>query len=96
MQVSRVDLEARKIDLVLSGADAAAPSAYSKPRSAAHKALDAKPAKSRKGKPSPDRFEAELEAPARSRRGSNPSTSGKPAPRAKASKTSSKSSKKKR
>ena len=49
VQVSRVDLEARKIDLVLAGAGAAdASSGAGKPKSAAHKALDAKPGKSTK------------------------------------------------
>jgi ribonuclease R len=49
VQVSRVDLEARKIDLVLAGAAAAdASSGAGKPKSAAHKALEAKPGKSNK------------------------------------------------
>ncbi|NHZ39349.1 ribonuclease R [Massilia aquatica] len=48
VQVSRVDLEARKIDLVLAGASVQADSGAGKPKSAAHKALDAKPAKSGK------------------------------------------------
>jgi ribonuclease R len=97
VQVSRVDLEARKIDLVLAGSEAAQP-VYGKPKSAAHKALDAKPAKSRKGKASPDRYEAEFEAPrARRSKSTKSTTAGKPASRsAKASKTSSKSGKKKR
>ena len=48
VQVSRVDLEARKIDLVLAGSSATPDTGAGKPKSAAHKALDAKPAKSRK------------------------------------------------
>jgi ribonuclease R len=47
VQVSRVDLEARKIDLVLSGS-AAKDSGAGQPKSGAAKALEAKPAKSRK------------------------------------------------
>lgn len=96
VQVSRVDLEARKIDLVLASSESAAP-AYGKPKSAAHKALDAKPAKSRKGKVSGAQYEAEYEAPARSRRGKT-TTSTKTASRSanKTSKTGSKSGKKKR
>jgi ribonuclease R len=60
VQVSRVDLEARKIDLVLAGGDSAsaAPSGVGKPKSAAHKALDAKPAKARKpAAVAPSRYE---------------------------------------
>jgi ribonuclease R len=49
VQVSRVDLEARKIDLVLAGAEAGE-SGAGKPKSAAAKALDAKPGKSREPK----------------------------------------------
>ena len=48
VQVSRVDLEARKIDLVLAGSSVQADTGAGKPKSAAHKALDAKPAKSGK------------------------------------------------
>jgi ribonuclease R len=49
VQVSRVDLEARKIDLVLAGAANSGPTIVrGQPKSAAAKALDAKPAKSRK------------------------------------------------
>jgi ribonuclease R len=47
VQVSRVDLEARKIDLVLAGSGAADQSGAGKPKSAAAKALEAKPGKSR-------------------------------------------------
>ncbi|MFP5393446.1 MAG: ribonuclease R [Gammaproteobacteria bacterium] len=50
VQVARVDLEARKIDLVLAGADAMLETGAGKPKSAAHKALDAKPAKAPGGR----------------------------------------------
>jgi ribonuclease R len=50
VQVARVDLEARKIDLVLAGGSVAADSGAGQPKSAAHKALDAKPGKSREPK----------------------------------------------
>ena len=48
VQVSRVDLEARKIDLVLAGGAAQQVSGAGLPKSSAAKALDAKPGKSRK------------------------------------------------
>ncbi|MES3020051.1 MAG: ribonuclease R [Pseudomonadota bacterium] len=48
VQVSRVDLEARKIDLVLAGGSVQADTGAGKPKSAAAKALEAKPGKSRK------------------------------------------------
>jgi ribonuclease R len=48
VQVSRVDLEARKIDLVLAGGSVQADTGAGKQKSAAHKALEAKPAKSGK------------------------------------------------
>ncbi|WP_426211023.1 ribonuclease R [Massilia sp. TWP1-3-3] len=50
VQVARVDLEARKIDLVLAGGSIAADTGAGQPKSAAHKALDAKPGKSREPK----------------------------------------------
>jgi ribonuclease R len=50
VQVARVDLEARKIDLVLAGGSVVADSGAGQPKSAAHKALDAKPGKSREPK----------------------------------------------
>ena len=50
VQVARVDLEARKIDLVLAGGSVAADTGAGQPKSAAHKALDAKPGKSREPK----------------------------------------------
>jgi ribonuclease R len=48
VQVSRVDLEARKIDLVLAGGAAKEVNGAGLPKSSAAKALEAKPAKSRK------------------------------------------------
>lgn len=48
VKVARVDLEARKIDLVLAGGVADQVSGVGLPKSAAAKALEAKPAKSRK------------------------------------------------
>ncbi|MDB5754393.1 MAG: rnr [Massilia sp.] len=48
VQVSRVDLEARKIDLVLAGGAAREVNGAGVPKSSAAKALEAKPAKSRK------------------------------------------------
>ncbi|PWF46804.1 ribonuclease R [Massilia glaciei] len=48
VQVSRVDLEARKIDLVLAGGSVSSDTGAGKPKSAAAKALEAKPGKSRK------------------------------------------------
>ncbi|MBC7454290.1 MAG: S1 RNA-binding domain-containing protein, partial [Massilia sp.] len=48
VQVSRVDLEARKIDLVLAGGGAQQASGAGLPKSSAAKALEAKPGKSRK------------------------------------------------
>ena len=50
VQVARVDLEARKIDLVLAGGSVALDTGAGKPKSEAHKALDAKPGKSREPK----------------------------------------------
>ncbi|MBW8902346.1 MAG: RNB domain-containing ribonuclease, partial [Massilia sp.] len=70
VQVSRVDLEARKIDLVLAGSSVQAPSAgVGKPKSSAAKALEAKPAKARKGADKPSRYEIDMsEPPVKSRR----------------------------
>jgi ribonuclease R len=48
VKVAKVDLEARKIDLVLAGGVADQVSGVGQPKSAAAKALEAKPAKSRK------------------------------------------------
>jgi ribonuclease R len=48
VKVARVDLEARKIDLVLAGSSVSEDTGAGKPKSSAHKALDAKPGKSRK------------------------------------------------
>jgi ribonuclease R len=82
VQVSRVDLEARKIDLVLAGGSVQTDSGAGKPKSDAAKALEAKPGKSRK--PSADtasRYELDTgeadEAPAK--RAKAPSRSAKPA-----------------
>jgi ribonuclease R len=50
VQVARVDLEARKIDLVLAGGSVAADTGVGQPKSAAHKAMEAKPGKSREPK----------------------------------------------
>jgi ribonuclease R len=92
VQVSRVDLEARKIDLVLAGSGQAGASGAGKPKSAAAKALDAKPAKSRKPKiNTASRYELDAsEAAAAPRRGKGGAAAGK------AAKPASKTSKKKR
>jgi ribonuclease R len=50
VQVARVDLEARKIDLVLAGGSISADTGAGQPKSAAHKAMEAKPGKSREPK----------------------------------------------
>ena len=50
VQVARVDLEARKIDLVLAGSSIVPDTGAGQPKSAAHKAMDAKPGKSREPK----------------------------------------------
>jgi ribonuclease R len=58
VQVSRVDLEARKIDLVLAGSGTTAnPSGRGLPKSAAAKAQEAKPAKSRAPNKAASRYE---------------------------------------
>ncbi|HZV66723.1 MAG TPA: RNB domain-containing ribonuclease, partial [Telluria sp.] len=92
VQVSRVDLEARKIDLVLAGSGQTGASGVGKPKSAAAKALDAKPAKSRKPKVNTaSRYELDAsEAAATPRRGKGGAAAGK------AAKPASKTSKKKR
>jgi ribonuclease R len=97
VQVSRVDLEARKIDLVLAGSSAEAPSGAGKPKSSAAKALEAKPAKSRK--PSADsasRYELDTgeTAVAPSKRAKPGPAAGKSA--ARPAKAATKTSKKKR
>jgi ribonuclease R len=101
VQVSRVDLEARKIDLVLAGSSVAADTGAGKPKSAAHKALDARPGKSRKqGAANPSRFqlvetiEEQEPAPKPKRARKTPAASKTPA--ARPAKTASKTSKKKR
>jgi ribonuclease R len=75
VQVAKVDLEARKIDLVLAGSSVQADTGAGKPKSAAHKALDAKPAKSREPKVNTasryelDTGESETAKPRRSKSG---------------------------
>ncbi len=104
VQVARVDLEARKIDLVLAGANVPADTGVGKPKSAAHKALDAKPAKSRgKSAEAPSRYQldsgdGEAAAPAKQpRRGKAVASAGKSAARpAKSTSKTSKSSRNKR
>jgi len=97
VQVSRVDLEARKIDLVLAGGSVAADTGAGKPKTSAHKALDAKPGKSREPKVNTAASRYDLDAsepkPRRSKGGAPSKTatrSAKPAPK------SSKSNKNKR
>jgi ribonuclease R len=100
VQVSRVDLEARKIDLVLAGSGAsAAPTGAGKPKSAAHKAEGAKPAKPRKSAASaPSRYELDTGedsvAPVKARRTKAGSAASKTPSRS--AKPASKTSKKKR
>ncbi|MES2899055.1 MAG: ribonuclease R [Pseudomonadota bacterium] len=93
VQVSRVDLEARKIDLVLAGSSVAPAPAPGTPKSAAHKALDAKPAKSREPKVNTkSRYELDMEEPAaKPRRSKAGPSAGKTA--ARSAKTASKTSK---
>jgi ribonuclease R len=75
VQVAKVDLEARKIDLVLAGSSVQLDTGAGKPKSAAHKALDAKPAKSREPKAGTasryelDTGESEAAKPRRSKAG---------------------------
>jgi ribonuclease R len=91
VQVSRVDLEARKIDLVLAGGSAREVDGAGVPKSSAAKALEAKPAKSRK--PAADkasRYELDMDVDA-----SVPAKRSKGAAKS-ASKTATKTSKKKR
>ncbi len=86
VQVARVDLEARKIDLVLAGGSVSADSGAGKPKSAAHQALDAKPAKSRgkQGAEAPSRYQLDTteEAEAKPRRGKGGSSATKSTARA--------------
>ncbi|MES2130063.1 MAG: S1 RNA-binding domain-containing protein, partial [Pseudomonadota bacterium] len=98
VQVSRVDLEARKIDLVLAGSNVSPTIVRGTPKSAAAKAQEAKPAKSRKPKiNTAARYEMETGESAGKQRRSKAKTTGpaaKAAPRA--SKPITKSGKKKR
>ncbi len=99
VQVARVDLEARKIDLVLAGANVPTDTGAGKPKSAAHKALDAKPGKSRgKGGEAPSRFQSTeavveevvpVKAPRRGKGGASGASNGsRPAKASKSSKSS--------
>ena len=65
VQVARVDLEARKIDLVMAGDINAEVDGTGVPKSAAAKALDAKPAKASKSKAAPSRYDADESVDAR-------------------------------
>jgi ribonuclease R len=97
VQVARVDLEARKIDLVLAGSSVAADSGEGKPKSAAHKALDAKPGKSREPKVNTaSRYDIDT-SEAKPARRAKAGTAAKPASRsAKPAAKTSKSNKNKR
>ena len=65
VQVARVDLEARKIDLVMAGDINAEVDGTGVPKSAAAKALEAKPAKASKSKAAPSRYDADESVDAR-------------------------------
>jgi len=92
VQVSRVDLEARKIDLVLAGSESASLSSRGAAKSAAAKAQEAKPARARKTKAAPV-YEAEEEY--KPRRSKGAAATNKAAARG-PKKSSSKTGKKKR
>ena len=92
VQVSRVDLEARKIDLVLAGSESASLSSRGAAKSAAAKAQEAKPAKGRKPKAAPV-YEVEEEYKPRRSKGA---TAAKKAAARGANKSSPKTGKKKR
>jgi ribonuclease R len=97
VQVSRVDLEARKIDLVLAGGAAKEVSGAGLPKSGAAKALEAKPAKSRK--PSADKasryeLDTSVDSGAPAKRSKSASAAGKAPSRS--AKPATKTSKKKR
>ncbi len=96
VQVSRVDLEARKIDLVLAGGSVQAQTGAGKPKSAAAKALEAKPAKSRKPTiNTASRYELDAsESGTKSKRSKGGSTASKAPSRS--AKPATKTSKKKR
>ncbi|MEO7495474.1 MAG: ribonuclease R [Massilia sp.] len=99
VQVSRVDLEARKIDLVLAGGSVQADTGAGKPKSAAAKAQEAKPGVSRKptvntqGNASRYELDTEEEKPAKSKRAKGGNAAKAPS---RAAKPAAKSSRKKR
>jgi ribonuclease R len=91
VKVARVDLEARKVDLVLAGSSVEETSGAGMPKSSAAKALEAKPAKSRKpAADSESRYELDMDADASAPAKRSKSAAGKTA------KTATKTSKKKR
>ena len=103
VQVARVDLEARKIDLVLAGSSIVPDTGAGQPKSAAHKAQEAKPGKSREPKVSTaGRYDLDTAdngngAGAKPRRSKSGAAGGKSAPRAaKPAAKTSKSNKNKR
>ena len=85
VQVARVDLEARKIDLVMAGDINAEVDGTGVPKSAAAKALEAKPAKASKSKAAPSRYDtdesvdarADASPPAKRSKGAAPSAPAK-------------------
>ena len=97
VQVARVDLEARKIDLILAGGAVAPDTGAGKPKSAAHKAMDAKPGKSREPKVNTaskyelDMSDAGASGASKPRRSKSAGAASKSAPRA--TKTASKTGK---
>jgi ribonuclease R len=75
VQVARVDMEARKIDLVLSGESVTLPAeGASVPKSAAHKAQEAKPGRSRQPKESGGKSRFELDTSAKPQQQDRPSS----------------------
>ena len=101
VKVARVDLEARKIDLVLAGGVADQVSGVGLPKSSAAKALDAKPAKSRKPSASTESryglnesVDDSVDNAAPAKRAKAAASAGKPASRS--AKTPGKTSRKKR
>lgn len=93
VQVAKVDLEARKIDLILAGGSVAPDTGAGKPKSAAHKALDAKPGKSREPKINAtskydlDTGDSAATKPRRSKSGATKTASRSAKPAAKTSKS---------
>jgi ribonuclease R len=97
VKVARVDLEARKIDLVLAGNAADEVSGAGLPKSSAAKALEAKPAKSRKPSANTEsRYELDesVDTAAPAKRSKSAAAAGKQPSRP--AKTASKTSRKKR